>query len=403
MIEIQGEKVFAGGDGPNGEYVFSLFGAGEGGEEFEIAIPSMLFADLAPGVVDATLSSPEAALAAIDKIDVAIDDITRQRDIIAEQHTLVHQLMAAEMPSDVSVKQVADSRHGSDEFPRLDDFQMNEAIAQTGVDQALTDEMRDQVRYAVQQTELPKFTELEDSFRASGLVRELADYETRKETGLRIERTVYETPADRLEAPGVSTLIEPSGYLDELIRADNMLQVADISLEQIDLNLDYMRGLAEESSTDSSRYRSALNEMFRIAKGGTARGREVDTLAVTLEVHGERILAGGDGPNGEYMIRLSEGDVEGAGHEIAIPSMLFKDLSPGLFYANIETREAAIAAVDYIEFASKDIARTREMIAEQRTLIHQLISAELPDDASLTQFGNSFHRLYPADLSSPVS
>ena len=62
--------------------------------------------------------------------------------------------------------------------------------------------------------------------------------------------------------------------------------------------------------------------------------------------------------------------------------MRVKDLSPDLFYADVRTHDAAIAAVDHIELASEDALEARDMIAEERTLIRQLISMEIAQNAS---------------------
>jgi hypothetical protein len=182
----------------------------------------------------------------------------------------------------------------------------------------------------------------------------------------------------------------------ELIRADNMLHVADLSIEQIDLYLDYMGGLAEEAATEASRDRTALDEIFQAVKSNI-----IDTLARTTEAQGEKILAGGSGPahgpaqgpNGEYVIRLSAqlSDSGGAGEApvIAIPSMRVRDLSPGLFYAEIRSRDTAMAAVDHIELASADAAQARDTIAEARTLIRRLISMEIAQTGSRSPLARS--------------
>lgn len=368
-IEVHGEKVFAGGDGPDGDYVIRISPQGIGGEGFDIAIPSMEFENLLPELVDETIATPEAALAVLDKIDTAIDDIALLRQTVRHDHAQIHRLMSVEVTGEVSPVQIAESIHGSD------DDELKAAIIQTALrpnDLVITDELRDQIRRAVHDAEMPKIRDLDGLRRATGPVLQVWDSDVIKESDLSIRAGVYEGLADQDVASGAPHLIEANGFMAELIRADNMLHIADSSIEQIDVYLDYMHGLAEESSSNSSRYRTALNELFQVVKLSI-----IDTLAQTAVAQGERILAGGDGVDGAFVIRLSEGGLAGQGHEIAIPSMLIKDLSPTLPYADIRTREAATAAMDYVEIASQNVGQTREMIAEQRVLIRQLIHLEM--------------------------
>ena len=260
------------------------------------------------------------------------------------------------------------------------DAPMDQAIAAA----LALNQSRNQAAAEVRLTELSKIGELDASRRASGLVHQVRDADARLEAGFTIVKTTYEAPADRIQEFGASVLMQPGGFMAELIRADNILHVADLSIEQIDLHLDYMRGLAEESATVSSRDRTALDEIFQAVKSNI-----IDTLAQTTEAQGEKILSGGGGPDGEYVIRLSEGGAAGEGHDIAIPSMRVKDLSPDLFYADIRTRDAASASVDHIERASEDALQTRDMIAEQRTLIRRLISIEIAQNASRSPLARS--------------
>jgi len=100
-------------------------------------------------------------------------------------------------------------------------------------------------------------------------------------------------------------------------------------------------------------------------------------MAQTTEAQGEKILVGGDGPHGEFVIKLFEGGAAIVAHSIAIPSMRIEDLSPDLFHADIRTGYSAVAALAHVDSASADATKTRDMIAEQRSFIRQLIALEI--------------------------
>ena len=337
----------------------------------ETVLPALDHA--APAALD------DAAPAAMKNMESSTPEIARKLDENVKQPAMVHQPMSSAIPGSLP------AGHGV--APTL-------PAKQTGIDlpvdapleQSLAvalelPQSRNQAIIEVRQTELPKIGELDTSRRAAGLVHQYREADTRLEAGFAIVKTTYEAPTDRIHEFGASGLVEPTGFMAELLRADNILHVADVSIEQMDLYLDYMRGLAEESAGEPSRDRTALNEIFQAVKANI-----VDNLARTTEAQGEKILAGGggpaNGPNGEFVIRLSMGGVAGEGHEIAIPSMRVKDLSPDLFFADIRTREAAIAAIDHIELASADAVQTRDMIAEARLLIRQLMTMETARNGS---------------------
>jgi hypothetical protein len=255
------------------------------------------------------------------------------------------------------------------EFPETDyaeDHYQDELIA-TILDLS---QPRNQVTVDVRQSEVSRIGELDVSRRSAGLIHQVRESDARLDVGLSIVRTTYEAPSDQIQ-DGAAIALDPGAFMAELIRADTMLHVADVAIEQIDLHLDYLIGLAEEAASGDSRDRGALDEMYQAVKSNI-----IDSLAQTVEVQGENILAGGDGPRGEFVIRLSEGRTIGQEHDIAIPSMRVKDFSPDLFYSTIRTQESASAAIGHIELASADTAETRDMIAEQRTLIRQLITLE---------------------------
>jgi len=100
-------------------------------------------------------------------------------------------------------------------------------------------------------------------------------------------------------------------------------------------------------------------------------------MAQTTEAQGEKVLAGGDGPHGEYVIKLFEGSAAIAARPIAIPSMRIEYFSPNLFHADIRTSYSAVAAVAHIDTDNADATKARDMIGEQRSLVRQLIVLEI--------------------------
>jgi flagellin-like hook-associated protein FlgL len=224
----------------------------------------------------------------------------------------------------------------------------------------------------IRQTEMGKIAELDTARRASGLIQLVREPDTRLETAFAVARTIYEPPSDQASEFGLAVPLEANGFMVELKRADDMLHVADLSIQQMDRHLDYLRGLANEAASPTSRDRGALDSLFQTVKSSL-----LDTLAQTTEARGERILAGGDGPDGEFIIRLSAGATGGDGHEFAIPSMVLRDLSPGLSQSDIRTPDAALAAREHLSVATADTTDTRTMIGEHRTLLRHLMSLEV--------------------------
>ncbi|MBT5050664.1 MAG: hypothetical protein HOM58_19330 [Rhodospirillaceae bacterium] len=238
--------------------------------------------------------------------------------------------------------------------------------------QPINNRQLDLLRLEAQQADLAK-----DPARAGpGAVPQFRDSDPRPEYGVSLAKSMFEAPAGQAAA-GASLPDDQGGFVAELRRADNMLHVADLSIEQIELHLDYMRGLAEEAASGSLRPRAALDEVFQFVKSNV-----VDALAQTTEAQGEKILAGGDGPDGEYVIRLSEGGDAGQGHDIGIPSMRVQALSPDLADAHVLTGEAAEEAVSQLALVSEEVARTHERITEQRGFVRQLIHVEIAHQAS---------------------
>ena len=376
----KGEAVLAGGDGSGGGIVVRLPGRGEGGSGRDITIPSLLVKDLSPDLVEAKIPTAAAALEAMKHIDAAITDIVdvaltevrQARASIATDRGLAPRPVTTQLAGDVHG--AASMTPAAKTDPEADAIQLAAAPVTVApqIEQVVSDRQRDRLRIEVLDAEVPKLREMDAARRATGLVQQVSNADTRIEAGLAIQRTVYEAPTDQASAFGAAIPVEPGGFMTELLRADHMLHVADLSIAQIDVNLDYMRGLAEEAAGDSSRYRIALNEIFQVVKLNI-----VDPLAQSAEAQGEKILAGGNGPDGEFVIHLSEGIVAGEAHDIAIPSMRIRDLSSDLFYADIRTRESALAAVDHIEFASENAANARDMIAEQRNLIRRLMAMNI--------------------------
>lgn len=211
-------------------------------------------------------------------------------------------------------------------------------------------------------------------------------------------------PVDQVSVPkstDLGTAIVKSGsFIGELVRADTMLQVADAAFEAVDGAFTEMRGLAELSAQKSlSQFeRAVLDRDFQTIVGG------IHDVAGTTEVDGEKILAGGDGPNRAYEIHLSSGGEDGKGLDLVVPSMLVKDLSPGLVGANIQTRDAAIEAVKHTNIAIESVAIRRDMIAEQRHLVHQMLSTELAHNALLVEIAGTFDGAqFAAELAYNVS
>jgi len=363
----------------------------------EIAIPSMLVSDPSPGMVGPTMAIPTGGPVAPATLEAGVPEAVRHPGRSIERDTAVHQPATTMMPAEVGMGYIAapyykgtvtpadrGAPQTSSVTPLLSDLPMDQLIAAA----LEINHPRTQVNTEIRQTELPKIAELDSARRASGLVHQVRDADPRLEVGFAVVKTVYEAPSDRIQAFGGSIPIEQGGLMAELVRADNILQVADLAIEQIDLHLDYLRGLAEEAGTGASRNRNALDEIFQAVKSTI-----IDGLAQTTEAQGEKILAGGggpaNGPNGEFVIHLSVGGAAGEAHDIAIPSMRVKDLSPDLADAHIRTGERAVASVDHIEIASGNTAQTRDMIAEERTLIRRLISTEITQQASRSPLARS--------------
>jgi hypothetical protein len=331
-------------------------------------------------------SAPVGELASLSAGVVAVAHGAPSDRTVPQPIHGVYQPLRTDGPGDLMVGQIGGSHHRDGVTPlpgetsaveigagRPDDLPLDRAIAATLAfaqpgNQAVAD---------LRQAELSRLGELDASRRVAGLVHHVREADIRADAGVTIVKTTYEPPTDQLREFAASIPVEPGRFMAELLRADNMLHVADLSIEQMDLHLDYIGGLAEEAAADPSRDRIALDEIFQAVKSNI-----IDTLAQTTEARGEKILSGGDGPQGEFVIHLSEGGGAGKGHAIAIPSMRMEDLSPDLFFADIRTRETALAAVDHIEFASADAVQVRDMIAEQRSFIRQLISLEITQQAS---------------------
>ena len=369
----------------------------ENGAGSQVAIPSIPVSDPSSGLARPTMTMHPAGPAAPAIMEAGIPEAVPQPGRSVERDSAVHQPAITKMPVEAGMGHMAapyrtgaitpaggGAPQASSIAPLLSDVPMEQIIA-VALD---VNHPRTQANTEIRQTELPKIAELDSARRASGLVHQVRDADPRLDVGLAIVKTVYETPSDRVQAFGGSIPMEQGGLMAELVRADNILHVADLAIEQIDLHLDYLRGLAEEAGTGSSRNRVALDEIFQAVKSTIIEG-----LAQTTEAQGEQILAGGsgpaNGPNGEFVIRLAVGGRAGEPHEIAIPSMRVKDLSPLLPDAHIRTRDTAMASVDHIEFAGENTARSRDMIAEERTLIQRLISTEITHQASRSPFARS--------------
>ncbi|MDA1324695.1 MAG: hypothetical protein O3C34_08105 [Proteobacteria bacterium] len=369
----------------------------ENGAGKEVAIPSMLVSDPSPGMAGPTMATPSAGPAAPVTMEAGVPEAVRNPGRSFERDSAVHLPATTKMPVEAGVGNIAAPYHkgavtpvgggapeASSVTPLLSDVPMDRLIAVA----LEINHPRTQANTEIRQTELPKIAELDSARRASGLVHQVRDADPRLDVGFAIVKTVYEAPSDRIQAYGGSIPIEQGGLMAELVRADNILHVADLAIEQIDLHLDYLRGLAEEAGTGASRNRVALDEIFQAVKSNI-----IDGLAQTTEAQGEKILAGGggpaNGPDGEFVIRLSVGGAAGEAHDIAIPSMRVKDLSPDLADAHIRTRDRAIEAVEHIEIASENTAQTRDMIAEERILIRRLISTEITQQASRSPLARS--------------
>lgn len=354
-----GDKTAIGNVGPDGEYVIQFSQAVNGGSVHEIVIPSLRTADLLPNLDDASISSPDDALAFIRLIDRATTRGGAIYDTASSVENAINMIQTE--------RTVIDQSAPPEPVPPnlLDD------TAAVLMQQLAIDVHRDQARAQVLDTEVPKLRELDSAGRMAALTPQSLDVDLIREPGASLRSAIYEAPFEHLMGQGTVNAVEPSGFMAELLRADSVLHIAGLSVEQIDLHMDYLRGLAEEASSASSRSRLALDEVFQVVKSNI-----IDTLAQTAESQGERILSGGDGPDGEYVLRLSEGIKGGQSLEIAIPSMRVKDLSTDLFYADIRTPEAAVAANHAVEFASDEIAKIRDMIGEQRTLVQQLLHVE---------------------------
>lgn len=203
------------------------------------------------------------------------------------------------------------------------------------------------------------------------------DPDSRVETAVPLEKSIYQAPSDHAVSAGATHSSDAGGFMSELIRADGMLHVAEIAIEQIDLHLDYLRGLAEEASGETSRGRNGLDSVFQFVKSNV-----IDSLARSTEAQGEKILSGGDGRDGAFVIRLSEGGPAGQGRDIAIPSMRVVDLSKNLSDATVRTSEAAEGAVGHIDRAGADVADIRDSISTERSLIQRLMSLEIAQRAT---------------------
>jgi hypothetical protein len=226
--------------------------------------------------------------------------------------------------------------------------------------------------------ESARTVDLDPIRRAAGATQQTRDADVRLDAGLVAARPAGEESADSVAGFGASIPVEPGGFLAELVRADSMLHIADQSIEQIDLNLDYMHELTEEAASGLGRDPAVLDDLFQVVKADV-----IDSLAQTTEAQGEKILAGGTGPDGDYVIRMTGGDAP----EIAIPSMRLGDLAPDLTQAGIRTRDAAIVAMPLVDFASDDALQAREEIAEQRALLRQMISREITRNGASRPMG----------------
>ncbi len=208
--------------------------------------------------------------------------------------------------------------------------------------------------------------------RAPGAVQPSRDADLRLDAGLAAARPGADHTTGLVDGFGPSLPAEPGSFLAELVRADTMLHTADQAIEQIDLHVDFLRDLAEESVSDTSRNRLSLDDIFQAVKSDI-----IDGLAQATEAQGEKILGGGNGPDGAYVIGLN-GDAAVADlPDLAVPSMRLDRLAPALVADRIGTPAEAAAALGRIESASDDILQIRDTIADQRSLLRHLISQEI--------------------------
>lgn len=407
-MDLRGEKILPGGHrpdvspnvSPDGGNVIRVSTGEENGVSHATAVPSLLVEDFSPELVTAQILTAEGAsevmsvidIALADVIDVALEDVTRVSNANETVRSPAIQINPVMLPGTAPLGPGTNATPVSEGFQpqaavaRIERFRTEEVVAGASFDQQRLDIQQaihqagrganhtqlDALRLEAQTEQARDATQ-----RLPGIMPLNRDADTRVEIGVPLAKSMFEAPSDQAASAGGSLPGDHGGYLAELRRADNMLHVADLSIEQIELHLDYMRDLAEEASTNSSRHRVALDPVFQFVKSNI-----VDTLAQNTEAQGDKILSGGDGPVGEYVIRLSETGVAGQGHEIGIPSMRVQALSPDLFRAHIRTPEGAAEAFDSLTLVSEDVAQTHEKIAEQRGFIRKLIYVEIAHQGS---------------------
>lgn len=197
-----------------------------------------------------------------------------------------------------------------------------------------------------------------------------------------------------------SAVARTRGLIGEMVRADAALQVADAAYREIGETLVEMRGVAEQATDEalSTQDRALLNHAFQELKAS------IDRTAEETEFDGEKILLGGDGPDGEFVIHLSKGGEGGEGVDITIPSATVKSIAPGLVDANLLTKKAADEAVKITDGAIEEVARRREHIAQQRGFLQQMMATERQQNALLSGIsGNPGSSTLAAQIASSVS